>query len=37
MSIIQRPWWSLGRGKPVVPCSWQATEVVGRGDKDAAA
>jgi hypothetical protein len=25
MSIITRPRWSLGRGKTVVPSSWQAT------------
>jgi hypothetical protein len=25
MNIIQRLWWSLGRGNPVVPSRWQAT------------
>jgi hypothetical protein len=26
MNIIQRLWWSLGRGNPVVPSRWQATD-----------
>jgi hypothetical protein len=25
MNIIRRLWWSLGRGNPAVPSSWQAT------------
>jgi hypothetical protein len=25
MNIIQRLWWSLGHGNPVVPSRWQAT------------
>ena len=25
MNIIKRLWWSLGRGNPVVPSTWQAT------------
>lgn len=25
MNIIQRLWWSLGRGNRVVPSRWQAT------------
>ena len=33
MNIIQRLWWSLGRGNPVVPSRWQATPSIAWQDE----